>query len=210
MATNDVVKLIIGMNVFGQRMTPGLHFQYKTPAGTAGGLITAVRGTIEGTMLPAMSPDVTITDYTVEAKLPDTAASVEVAVVPPTAGTHVGAALPPQNAVVCSLHTGFKSRRRRGRFYAPGATEEGTASGRLIPGDLTLWLTWTGTMTNTYGQSGVSADYLLVVFSPEALTHPDGSPVTPPRPGNLISPVTSITVDDVIRSQRRRQIGRGI
>lgn len=107
-------------------------------------------------------------------------------------GTAVRDSTAPALAVMLDLHTSLGGRRNRGRKYVPWAANDTAVSeqGAIEGGTVTAW--------NTRGATWISnlaaMDVGLVVL------HGTGSsPVPAP------TPVTSITTNPVIRTQRNRQ-----
>lgn len=209
MAVGDVWKLVIHFTQFSQQIRPGLHFQSNVALATGQDLIDAWKSVAQTAMLAPMAADVSLTGYEAQDKVPGTAATIVENLVTPLPGAQVGAGLPPANGLVFSLKSALKSRRSRGRVYWPGLTEEATASGALIPGFVGGWDSFRAAIAaNFVGASPVSG-WRLVVYSPEDLTPPKAPPVFKPRPGTVITAVSTLTLDTVVRSQRRRQIGLG-
>lgn len=209
MAVGDVSKLVIKLRMSGQEMRPGLHFQSNVTLNDAASLINSWRSTCESSMRAVMSNEVEVTGYNVEDKVPGSAATFESPVDPPLPGTSVTTAIPAQNAAVTSLKTALKSQRARGRIYWPGLTEDGTAGGVLTAPYIAAWNTFIAAIEANYLGSSPVSGWRLVVYSPEQLTAPPPPPAFKPRPGTIVTPVTNVVLDPVVRSQRRRQLGRG-
>jgi hypothetical protein len=117
-----------------------------------------------------------------------------------------GAACPPQDAVVVAKRTLRIGKKSRGRVFFPGIAEADQTSGMLSAGQAN-WDSLAVSMTQTL----VVPDAVLMIpvhaFWREV-------PATPPfTEGTVVlrhSDISTCTYDLVIRSQRRRQIGRGI
>lgn len=203
MAVSDVVRLRLHYRLFGQLCQSGMHFQFLTIGATATGLATDFDTNLVATFAAAVAADVSYESITVEAVAPPTLATIERDISPDVAGTQVGEALPPANAAVFSLRTPNKGRRYRGRFYLSGIERTFGNAGQVDGAGLTALQALATALDARYGVGGTSADYRMVVHSPEDLT------AEPPRVGTITTDVTSIVVDPVIRTQRRRQIGVG-
>lgn len=209
MAVGDVFKLVTKFSLFGQQLRPGLHFQSNVALNTGSDLITTFHSSVTQVLISRLPADVLLHGFVAEDKVPGLAASVETTIVPPTPGALAEPALPPQDAVLFSFKSALKSQRSRGRVYWPGATEAGTASGQLTSTSQSLWNDWVNHLLTTYVGASPVSGWRLVTYSPEDLTPPKAPPVFKPRPGQVITPVSAIILDPVIRSQRRRQIGKG-
>lgn len=100
--------------------------------------------------------------------------------------------LPPQCALVFSLLTDTPGRRTRGRIYWPMATgtlaNTGKITGPTSPANLALAVK--GMLEGIASIVSTPSDYLPVVVS---------------QAGSLVTPVTRISVGDVIDTQRRRR-----
>lgn len=113
----------------------------------------------------------------------------------PIVGTAAGASTSPQDALLVSLRTGLVGRSYRGRAYLPPPSIAATSGpGHVDDAEADL----------TKGQfEGLISDlnghgFTVGIFS----TVHDGAP----RPSPVITPVTTVLVDQIIRSQRRRYI----
>jgi hypothetical protein len=209
MAVGDVSKLIVRLSFQGNEFRPGMHFEHTLADQPLTSLISAWRGSVETEMLACMSAQCFVTGYEVQDKKPGTASSVEVIVTPPVAGTAIGDMLPPQDAIVFSFKSALKTRRARGRVYWPGASEDQHTGGVLTASGQLPWDTFrTAILADFVGTTPPSA-FRLVTWSPEDLTPPPPPPAFKERPGEVVTPVSTITLDPTIRSQRRRQLGRG-
>lgn len=116
-------------------------------------------------------------------------------------GSDASDSLPPQCAVVFSLGTALKGRSYRGRFYLPGVCEGSTLAGALTAAATTNYLTISAQLLAVFGPSGSNANWRLAVIS----RYLNGvERVTP-----VGTPVTSVTLNTTIYTQRRRVAGYG-
>jgi hypothetical protein len=97
---------------------------------------------------------------------------------------------------VMQFHTAHAGRTGRGRIYHFGLANNLHDKGLLWSGVLALWAPIITNIMNRYGPSG-SSDFQLYVA-------PHGTDET------AGFPVTSITMNPVVRMQRRRNIGVGV
>jgi hypothetical protein len=205
---NEVVKLNVRGVQFAHRVQFGHHFRMKSDTGSYSGLATAYESAIMGLVKAATSAEVTWQDLTVASVLP-TGPETHTRPLPGgSVGTLAGEALPGQNSMLVSVHTGSKGRRRRGRFYVPGVSETSATSGRIIAPQLTALNALAAGLESSFVGAG-SADYELVVYSPEKLTEPPPRPFRP-RAGTVTTAATDLVADSLIVTQRRRRIGVGI
>jgi hypothetical protein len=208
MAAGDIVKVRTRGRLLGSNVEFGVHIRYNTTSATAADLAASWAATVIPMVKAASVSDCNWDRLTVSDTDPNGAESYDLPLTQPNPGDILGDPLPPQDAAVISLRTGVKGGRRRGRFYFPGITETTNQDGRMQGTQLTAIQALANGLINAYGPSGTENDYRLVVYSPEVLTFKP--PRTPkPRPGTIITNVTSYTVDPVIRTQRRRSIGVG-
>lgn len=208
MALNSIYRVRTRGTLRGQRIEWGVHIQQVLasggPADLAGSWVASVMPLVDA----ATSQEINWDDVLVS----DTAtAGSEQQILPltqPHPGLVTGDCLPGQNAVVVSLRSGVKGRRRRGRFFLPGVSEANQANGLVTGSQLTAITALADGLRTHYGPTGSEASYRLVVYSPP--TPPFKAPKPPPvHTDTLVTPVVALPVDPVIRTQRRRTIGVG-
>lgn len=103
--------------------------------------------------------------------------------------------LPLQNALVASLRSGTPGRRGRGRFYMPGLT-----SGTLD--------TTTGALSSAYTAAWATHFQTFLNSCQVSLTVPDSlhvNPIITGKPYTNYQLVTTVVVNNVIDTQRRRR-----
>ena len=208
MPAGDVVRLRMTGRLHGHIWMSGAHFRYKTASATPQGLASHWMTNMMPTVLPASGGDVQFTDIFVEARFPAVAETYQVAYGPNTTGQLIGETPPGQLATAIDFRTGRKGGRYRGRQMLPFGVLTAIQDGRWTGTSLTAIDAYSGSIFDNYGPAGASADYELVVFSPEKIT--DLKPGEKPRPGYLVTPVTAVLRRDVVRTLRRRAIGQGI
>lgn len=99
---------------------------------------------------------------------------------------------PPQCSVVASLLTGVPGRRTRGRMYFPYVSANFSNAGKI-----------SGPSTAA-GISGAVAQFLGAVA--DLVSSPAGfGPVVVSEVGGFVTPVTSVSVGDVMDTQRKRR-----
>ena len=213
MATNDVVAArIIGSSPGGVTNNVSLHFQFRTTTASAADLAADLQQTLITYWAPALTSDHAVTGINVEAVMPNELATYRSTFGgSPIQGGLVEPSLPPQCAAVFKLSTAFKGGRRRGRFYFPALGETSVTGGFIGGAQVAALNNLAGGLLSSYdGGATANLDYQLVVWSPEDLTAVDSEGNPAPRVGNLITPVTTITWETRVRTQRRRAVGIGI
>lgn len=209
MAAGDIYKLIPNFRFGGSEFRPGLHFEVVVGTSTLSGLIASWRGAVETAMLAGMSNVLQLVAYDAVDVRPGLLATRHEEITPPLAGAIVGEATPPQDAILFSLKTDSKSLRARGRVYWPGLPELSQESGNLLATAQTTWGALIAAITGQYVGTSPVSGFRLVNYSKEQLDPPKPPPVFKPRPGVIVTPVTNLVLDTIIRSQRRRQTGVG-
>lgn len=125
-------------------------------------------------------------------------ASAYSTVTPALVGGHGQPSLPGNCAVVVTKRTAKRGRAYRGRLYQTGVPEDAQ------DGVDTVTTTWVNNMLTAFGHFLVSSEFHSLVFS--VLSNFLGGVV---RGTGLAEPVTEISIDTSIDSQRRRLLGRG-
>lgn len=211
MAAGDTYRVRTKGTLFGQSVEFGVHLQTPAAGTEADDIAASWSATIMPLVVAATSSSVNWNEITVSDVRSAAAgglASVTLALTQPNPGAVTGDCLPGQNAIVVGLRSGLKARRGNGRFFVPGVSEANSANGVLTGTQLTAVQALAQGILNAYGPGGTEANMRLVIYSPEDLTAPPVK-VFKPRPGVVITPVTSHDVDQVIKTQRRRAIGVG-
>ena len=117
----------------------------------------------------------------------------------PLVGSLAGGLSMPNNvSIVMTKRTDFRGRSFRGRIYHVGLSENQVTANNIVPATLTsLLAAYAELMTVTVG----AETYPLCVVS----RYQGGEP----RVTGIATPVTAITSDGIVDSQRRRLPGRG-
>lgn len=161
---------------------------------------TALVKNTSGGLLYGANSGVSVTTIRVEDVKPGTVATYE-SVAAAVTGASATEMLPPQAAIVFTFSTLTKGRSYRGRIYLPGATEENAGAGTLTGAAVTLYSTIGVNLLAIFGPSGSNANWQHVVISRYANHVKRATPVG--------TAVTSITLDPVLQTQRRRVLGVG-
>lgn len=194
--------------LMNQKVEWGVHMRHVGPGGDLTDFVNSWVATIGPLLIAATSSAVNWDRLTVVDVADDGDESVTFGFTQPYPGAVTGDALPPQNSMLLSFSTGQKGRRRHGRAYIPGVSESNTAGGLLTGSQLTALTALGQGLTNAYKAGGTESQYQLCVYSPEELDPP--KPKTfKPRPGELITLITSAIASEVIRTQRHRAFGVG-
>ncbi len=118
----------------------------------------------------------------------------------PLAGTSGSPSMPNNVTAAASFRTAFRGRSFRGRAFVVGLTEAGITANAIEPTVITAWLNFWEAM-RVLEPTGGEATYQLAVVS-----YMSGGVL---RPVPIATPVTSITMDGIVDTQRRRLPGRG-
>jgi hypothetical protein len=191
-----------------QKVEWGVHMRHVGPGGDLADFVGSWVATIGPLLIAATSTAVNWDKLTVTDVADDGDESLDFGFTQPYPGAVTGDALPPQNSMLLSFKTGQKGRRRRGRCYIPGVSESNTANGLLTGTQLTALQALGAGLTNTYKAGGTEPQYQLVVYSPEELDAPPPKPFKP-RPGELITFITTAIASEAVRTQRHRAFGVG-
>lgn len=193
---------------------------YNTPAGIAqnnfgfvniladaGGLAslaskftTAMVKNTSGGLLYEQVDDNFVTEVDVEDVKPGTAATY-VYTFSAVSGRLAGDPVPAQIAAVLSLRTDLKGRSYRGRVYLPGISELDVDMKSFNAGAITAFSTIATQLLAVFGPAGSDTQWRLAVISRWNNKVKRATPVA--------TQVTSIAVDTIPFSQRRRVFGVG-
>jgi len=206
-AINDVVRLNVIGSLNGNVVMYGHHFRAKTTSGTFQTLASAYMTAVTALLQAASSAAVTWLEVSVAGTRSDADETHHAPFPAATIGTLTGDALPGQNSMLVSVHTGQKGRRKRGRFYVPGVSESSSIGGRIIAPQLTALNALAEGIQTAFTGAG-NANWELVVYSP--VSPPPPPPKTPKLKTDTIStPVTDLIADSLVVTQRRRRLGVG-
>jgi len=206
-ATNDVVRLSVIGTLNNSVVMFGHHFRAKSTSGTFETLAASYMSGVTALLTAATSASVTWVEVTVAGTRTDADETHHLPFPAATVGTQPGDALPGQNSMLVSVHTGSKGRRKRGRFYVPGVSESSSIGGRIIAPQLTALNALAEGIQTQFTGTG-NANWELVVFSPAS---PPLKPYVPPKIklDTISTPVKDLIADSVIVTQRRRRLGVG-
>jgi hypothetical protein len=156
-------------------------------------------------LAPILSTDIQFQSIIARDLTTEEAAGVEVAFPPLSGGdVAVGGSVPGNVTVAVKHVTGLTGRSRRGRSFLAGMPNGALVGNTINEG---LQDAIQAAFTELLGDV-TAAGFEWVVASFYHGTNPDGSPT--PRATAVMTPVTSVTVDPNLDSQRRRLNGRGI
>ncbi len=122
----------------------------------------------------------------------------------PVPGAVDASSVPSQAAILISERTGFRGRSQRGRTYLPGGRTDVLTLGKWTD----VYVALVDAAMVAIPGLGDTTPYALVVASFFSGVDVDHKPI--PRDTGVATPINTMLVDNVPRSQRRREIGVGI
>jgi hypothetical protein len=155
----------------------------------------AVATALGGSPLVDFSNAMTITDIIVQDVQPGTAGSSHNPVAFTGSGTDPIVA--PQDAVVISWRTALAGPANRGRMYIPGVPSNGAINGYVQGAWQDVISAFASLLFDPFAADGT--DYQLNVLS--------YTPGSSPRTLRAAVPITSFSIDNTVKSQRRRGVG---
>lgn len=203
----EVVRLTVKGSLMGSQVMYGHHLRAKSTTGTLQALAAAYETAVLTLLLAATSAEVTWQEITVASTREGGDETHRHPLPAGSVGVLTGDALPAQNSMLVSVHTGVRGRRTRGRFYVPGISETSQIGGRIIAPQLTALNALAEGIQAAFTGSG-NANWALTVYSPKS---PEPKPVAPPKlkPDTIDTLVTDLIGDSLIVTQRRRRLGVG-
>ena len=203
--TQRVLQMDVFGDIYGQRTINRFYYISPGPANPSPNLTDAAVEMWEGLNDPwcaAVSEDWTITgivarDVTVYGLAPKVVLAA--ALTAPKAGA-LGPGVPPADAVCIKRTTAFAGKKARGRVFIAGLAEDDHEDGHLTAGAVTRFGALAVAVLLPFNVAGVgyAAAQAFWQHSP-----PDTVLV---RAGGLVD----AEADAVLRTQRRRQLGRGV
>lgn len=207
MPSGDVMRVTLEGTFDGEPVVIGLGFVSNSGAATweedAGNLINEVMSTLGldgplGSYTVPLSSHYTLDRIRAQDLNPGLGASQTVEI--GQAGQNdTDDALPPNDALCVTWRTGLKGKQNRGRSYLTGFAEDSQTAGYWIP-EIQSWAGtfFAGVLLNEFGPLG-PGNYALSVIH----TMSGGVRLDPPT----ATPITSYTVNNTVRSLRRRAVG---
>jgi len=196
MAQNDVLRLVVTGRVHGQTVMNVHHYQQtSSQAGNRSAELAAAWIVAnEPTMLACLSDEYQLIGYTVQVinPLPVLAAYQELRI--NKFGTINDESLPTSVAVVLTKRTALAGPKFRGRTYLGGIPVTHEVDSKV-----------TGAAINLYH---AFADKLQFILAEEGLA--TFTPIIYNRSTQTSTSLTECEATDILRNQRRRQVGRGI
>lgn len=132
-------------------------------------------------------------------------------------GSGVGELLPHQCSLVTTLRTGQIGRRKRGRFYSPGYSENDQAVGLWNPSLITAiqgqWNAFLAIYSVVAPTSGWRVGVWSVREATGCIPHPTERGhlrIDPPNEDEAFTPINGSITRGLVYTQRRRVIGVGI
>jgi hypothetical protein len=203
MANGDVYRAVLVGRLFDQYLVNVLHFRARQPDTNALDCATAVRNWRESALAPWQSNQYLYRQVDVYPVIPFGVAP-QTALPNVAGGSLNGDAMPPQIAVIWRLKSDQTSRHMNGRVYLPGPyVGILNAQGHLDASDMQSQATAVAATLSLFGPTGTSK-YELGVWS-RSLAGP-----APNFNTAAFTPITHISVPDVLYTQRRRTIGVGV
>lgn len=194
------VKAALGFTWASQNVQTILHFLHATPPSVADMLAlgTYLGTTYWNTFLSSCSTNIALQQVVVTDLTTNISPSAIYTPAAPVPGTGASSSVSLNDAWVFSKRTALRGRNYRGRLYMPGITS-GVQTGAGT-GDLTTLAGIASSMVSRLITS------MLANWTFGVLSNWLGNII---RPSGVFTPVTAISVNNVLDSQRRRLIGRG-
>lgn len=207
MPTGDIMRATIEGTFAGEPTVIDLGFVSNSGAATwgedAGLLINELRTALGldapgGVFVAPLSEHYVLTGIRVQDLAPGLSASVLVELSDAGLNT-TDDALPPSLALCVTWRTELKGKQNRGRSYLTGFAEDSQNAGYWIP-EIQTWAgtNFAGAILNAFGPEGPGNYSLSVIHSVAG-----GVRLDPPT----ATPITTYTVNNTVRSLRRRGVG---
>ncbi len=203
MAIGDIIETVITWENITRkdRYVNVLHWRCKTEISSPAMEIDAAEGLLTKTLngvLPSMANTFTILNVLAQRVAPEPRTAGFVAIAPANSnGGQAGQALPPSTALVIRKRTIFAGRRFRGRVFVCGLVEADQDNGVYSGANYnSMAQQWDNIIVNTLVGPQNGAEFECVIW-------------TKGTAAATATRITSTFPDDRVRSQRRREVGRG-
>lgn len=203
MPLNTVFRVRMRGTLLSKHMEWGVYLQQVLGTGSSADLAQSWESVVLPLAKAAASSSLNWDEVLVQDTSPTGVESLRRAFAQPAPGTQAGELLPGQDAILISLGTGQKGRRKHGRFFFPGVLEANQNAGVLSGAQLTAAQALANGLLNAYGPSGSNTAYRLVIYSPPSPPYKP-KPAPPQHTDTIITPVTTTATSIRIKSQRRR------
>lgn len=207
MPTGDIYKATLEGTFAGEPVVIGLGFisnsglaTFEDDAGALlGELATALNlGGAPGFYMAPLSVQYKLAQIRIQDLNPGVAAG-HVESIGAEGGNVVDDAMSPNDALCVTWRTGLKGKENRGRSYLTGFAEDSGNAGYWIP-EIQAWAasSFASPLMTNFGPLG-SGNYALALVH----TQSGGARIIPPT----ATPIVSYTVNNTVRSLRRRAVG---
>lgn len=197
MATGDVVQARIIGTLHTQTVLNQFYYTAQSGPGNVVPFLDRFRVACANPLLPLVSSEYNMTRIEGQRVSPRPLTFLaSVAVAQP--GTVAGVSVPSSVALTISKHTQFAGRKYRGRWYIPGLPAADQSFSTVLTAKMTQWQTYANLLDDllTDADGTVWAPVLSHGYIPN--TEVLGFTV-----------ITSCIANQILRNQRRRQVGRG-
>lgn len=211
MALNSVFKVAMVGSYFSSDVVLTSHYR-QTLANTSvesdtDSLAAAVAEDVLPLLIPILVPAVTISRIEVRSLVPPggTLVGTDLPLSEDNVGIQDDDGLPPSVAIVIRRRTAQLGRKFRGRQYIPGTAVGWMLDGELNPANISGPLTdYANALKAVVQHTGITGS---PTFAP-VIAALDAAAISP-TPGVRNTLITTVEIDPIYRSQRRRQAGVG-
>lgn len=207
MATGDVWKVELELAWGTVQCRPGFHLIEGSGGGglsPQGNVADAVDAALGGDPLAGFSDQLDLSGIIIHDAQPGLLPSYRQATTAISGDVVDVNPLPPQSAGVISLKTDLKpvtgAFAAAGRIYMPGIPQNGQISGFLQAGFQAALSAFFSLLFGPFVTDGTAYQMHIVSYTPNSK----------PRTVRAVQPVTGFSINNVVRSQRRREFGVGI
>jgi hypothetical protein len=175
-------------------------------------LCQAIIAWYESDLAPQLSTDHALTKVVARDLTTEESVGVEVQGNSTSHGTRNSPALPGNVAIAMKLVTGLTGRNRRGRLFIGGLGEDEVTGNGVVGNRLDDLLAAFNGLITIINQAGGTWVVNSQYNGTELEDKPDGQRIRVPiaRAAGVTTPVTTVTSDGLLDSQRRRLTGRGV
>jgi hypothetical protein len=205
MPIDDIYEVVTDFELHGQHCLNVYHFKGSNNFASLNDLINAVIDCIRTALLPALSAEAKLINVRGKTIYPALSDESIISGGAGDVGGQAGDSDVSFAAALMTMRTGLGGRSNRGRKFLAGVPEGGISASRITTGELALVLAYATCLANKFISNTSTYPYFIGVLSKKKMKAPQSLSALA-----AFRNCTSLGVSNVLATQVRRKIGRGV